>query len=53
MVEGTSIRAHLDEFNKLIMNLKNVNEVLPDEKHGMMLLASLLNSFELFMDSLL
>lgn len=39
--KGTSIRTHLDEFNKSILDLKNVNKLLNDEEHGMMLLASL------------
>jgi len=40
-IKGTSIRTHLDEFNKLMMDLKNVGKILDDEKYGMMLLASL------------
>ena len=36
-----------------MIDLKSVNEVLPDEKQGMMLLASLPDSFEHFTDSLL
>lgn len=47
------MRNCLDGFNKLMMNLKYVNEALPDEKQCMMSLAFLLNSFEYFMDSLL
>lgn len=30
--KGTSNEAHLDEFNKFTMNLKNVDEILDDEK---------------------
>lgn len=52
-VEGTSIRVHLVELNKVMMHLKNINEVLPDEKQDMMLLVSLADSFEHFTDSLL
>ncbi|KAI6673870.1 hypothetical protein NL676_001776 [Syzygium grande] len=51
--EGTSIRSHLDEFNKLMMDLKNVGKILDDEEQGMMLLASLPESWEHFTDSLL
>jgi len=51
--EGTSIRTHLDEFNKLMLDLKNVGKILDDEEQGMMLLASLPESWEHFTDSLL
>ena len=51
--EGTSIRSHLDEFNKLMMDLKNVGKIPDDEEQDMMLLASLPKSWEHFTDSLL
>lgn len=51
--EGTSIRTHLDEFNKLMIDLKNVDKILDDEEQTMMLLASLPESWEHFTDSLL
>lgn len=34
VVEQTNIRPHLDEFNKLMINMKNVNKALLDEKQG-------------------
>jgi len=43
--EGMSIRSHLNEFNKLMMDLKNVGKILDDEEQGMMLLASLSESW--------
>jgi len=51
--EDMSIRTHLDEFNKLMMNLKNVDKILDDEEQGMMLLTYLSESWEHFTDSLL
>lgn len=31
-IEGTSIRANLDEFDKGIMDLKNIDDILTHEK---------------------
>jgi len=42
------IKSHLDEFNKLMMDL-----ILDVEEHGVLFLASLLESREHFIDSLL
>ena len=33
--EGTSIRSHLNDLNKLVMDLKNVDKILDNEKQGM------------------
>lgn len=43
----------MDEFNKLILNLENVNIVLEDEDKALILLSSLLDSYEYFVDTLL
>lgn len=43
----------MDEFNKLILNLENVNIFLEDEDKALILLSSLLDSYEYFVDTLL
>lgn len=43
----------MDEFNKLILNLENVNIVLEDEDKALIMLSSLLDSYEYFVDTLL
>lgn len=46
IVENTSIIVHLNEFNKLMIDLKNINEAFSNEKQGIMSLASLPYSFK-------
>ena len=53
MKEGVAINDHLDEFNKLILDLENVNIDLEDEDRALILLSSLPDSFEHFVDTLL
>ncbi|KAH9697306.1 hypothetical protein KPL71_023556 [Citrus sinensis] len=53
MKEGTTMKDHLDEFNKLILDLENVNVMLEDEDRALILLSSLPDSFEHFVDTLL
>ncbi|KAH9770761.1 hypothetical protein KPL71_012475 [Citrus sinensis] len=53
MKEGTSMKDHLDEFNKLILDLENVNVNLEDEDKALILLSSLPDSYEHFVDTLL
>ncbi|KAH9781363.1 Integrase catalytic domain-containing protein [Citrus sinensis] len=53
MKEGTSMRDHVDEFNKLILDLENVNVMLEDEDRALILLSSLPDSYEHFVDTLL
>ncbi|KAH9704361.1 Integrase catalytic domain-containing protein [Citrus sinensis] len=53
MKEGTAMKDHLDEFNKLILDLENVNVMLEDEDRALILLSSLPDSYEHFMDTLL
>lgn len=47
------IKDHLDEFNKLILYLENVNIVLEDEDKALIMLSSLLDLYEYFVDTLL
>ncbi|KAH9779278.1 hypothetical protein KPL71_007667 [Citrus sinensis] len=53
MKEGTTMKDHLDEFNKLILDLENVNINLEDEDIALILLSSLPDSYEHFVDTLL
>lgn len=53
MKEGVAIKDHLDEFNKLILDIENVNIDLEDEDRALILLSSLPDSFEHFVDTLL
>ena len=53
MKDGTTLKDHVDEFNKLILDLENANIVLEDEDKALILLSSLLDSYEHFVDTLL
>ena len=53
MKEGTTMTDHLDEFNKLILDLENVNINLEDEERALILLSLLPDSYEHFVDTLL
>ena len=52
MKEGTPIKDHLDELNKILMDLKNI-DVRTDEDQALILLCSLSLSFENFVNSML
>jgi len=52
MKEGTPIKDHLDELNKILMNLKN-NDVSIDVVQALILLCSLPPFFEKFVNSML
>ena len=51
--EGTVMKDHLDEFNKLILDLENVSIILDDEDMALILLSSFPDSNEHFVDTLL
>lgn len=53
MKTGTTLKDHVDEFNKLILDLENVNIILKDEDRALILLSSLPDSYEHFVDTLL
>ena len=53
MKEGTPIKDHLDEFNKILMDLKNINARIDEEDQALILLCSLPPSFENFIDGML
>ncbi|GJX30083.1 hypothetical protein Tco_0238162 [Tanacetum coccineum] len=53
MSPGTKLGDHIDEFNKLILDLANIDIKIEDEDHALMLLTSLPSSYENFMETLL
>ena len=53
MKDGVAMKDHVDEFNKLILDLENVNIILEDEDRALILLSSLPESYEHFVDTLL
>ncbi|GJZ03938.1 retrovirus-related pol polyprotein from transposon TNT 1-94 [Tanacetum coccineum] len=50
---GTKLGDHIDEFNKLILDLANIDIEIEDEDHALMLLTSLPSSYENFVETLL
>ncbi|GJS81557.1 retrovirus-related pol polyprotein from transposon TNT 1-94 [Tanacetum coccineum] len=48
-----NLSEHIDEFNKLIGDLANINVDIDDEDHALMLLTSLPSSYDNFVDTLL
>ncbi|GKD91120.1 hypothetical protein Tco_1366627 [Tanacetum coccineum] len=53
MSPGTKLGDHIDEFNKLILDLANIDIEIEDKDETLMLLTLLLSSYENFMDTLL
>ena len=53
MTEGTSILSHLDKFDSLIMDLKNVEVKVEDEDQTILLLCFLPQSFKYFHDTMI
>ena len=53
MKEGTPVSNHLDEFNRVILNLKNIDCKVDDEDQALIMLCSLPTSFEHFVDTML
>ncbi|GKA71471.1 retrovirus-related pol polyprotein from transposon TNT 1-94 [Tanacetum coccineum] len=53
MSPGTKLGDHIDKFNKLILDLANIDIEIEDEDQALMLLTSLPSSYENFMETLL
>ncbi|GJZ62217.1 hypothetical protein Tco_0618354 [Tanacetum coccineum] len=53
MSPGTKLGDYIDEFNKLILDLVNIDIEIEDEDQALMLLTSLPSSYENFMETLL
>ncbi|GJZ94011.1 hypothetical protein Tco_0666214 [Tanacetum coccineum] len=53
MSPGMKLGDHIDEFNKLILDLANIDIDIEDEDQALMLLMSLPSSYENFVDKLL
>nr|GEW02694.1 zinc finger, CCHC-type [Tanacetum cinerariifolium] len=53
MSPGTKLSDHTDEFNKLILDLTNIDIEIKDENHALVLLTSFPSSYENFVETLL
>ncbi|GJZ68967.1 hypothetical protein Tco_0632517 [Tanacetum coccineum] len=53
MSPGMKLGDHIDEFNKLILDLANIDIEIEDEDQALMLLTSLPSSYENFVETLL
>lgn len=53
MEEGSSITDHIDAFNKIILDLEDINVKIDDQDKAMILLYSLVSSYENLVDTLM
>lgn len=50
--EGTYVKSYLNEFNSIIINMKNVDITILDEDETILVLCSLPPPYDLFLDTL-
>ena len=53
MSEGTSIESQLDELNRIVLDLKNIEMKIDDEDQTLIFLCSLPRMYEHFIDTIL
>lgn len=53
MKYGSSLSTHIDAFNKIILDLEDINMKIEDENKTIIILSLLLSSYEHFVDILL
>uniref|UniRef100_A0A803Q7M7 Retrovirus-related Pol polyprotein from transposon TNT 1-94 n=1 Tax=Cannabis sativa TaxID=3483 RepID=A0A803Q7M7_CANSA len=53
MEETNELRKHLDEFNRIILEMSNIGVKIDEKDHGIILLSSLPKSYEYFVDTIL
>lgn len=51
MQEGTQLQDHLDSLNSILLDLRNIDVKVEDEDAALILLVSLPNSYENFVQS--
>lgn len=53
MEDGKDLRRHMDDFNKIILDLKNIDIMIDEEDHAILLLSSLPKTYDHFVDTML
>ena len=53
MTESTSVKKHVDNFNRIVLDLQGVDVKIDDEDQALILLCSLPSSYENFIDTML
>lgn len=49
---GRSLKYHIDEFNKILLDLENIDMEIDDEDNAIIFLSSLPTTYEHFVDTL-
>ena len=53
MHEGESIHKHIDNFNQIVLSLKNIDVGVDDEDQTVLLLSSLPRAYDNFVDTII